>query len=101
MANGVFEMPDVLIATNGFKGTWPAIEYGAWLAATLQMKVNLLAITEKPGDQDRLQEIIAQAAELFRQTGVDYSTEFQQGPGEDVIPSRANEGNFITVVGPL
>ena len=23
---------ELLIATNGFKGTWAAIEYGAWLA---------------------------------------------------------------------
>ena len=94
-------MPDVLIATNGFKGTWAAIEYGAWLAETLQTKVNLLGVTEKPEDQDPVQEMVAQAVELFQQKKVDYSTELQQGHAEDVIPLHANEGNFITVVGPL
>src|SRR3990170_3648882 len=39
--------PELLIATNGYKGTLPAIEYGVWLAATLQMKVTLLGVTEK------------------------------------------------------
>ena len=94
-------MSDVLIATNGFKGIWPSIEYGAWLAATLQTKVNLLGITEKPEDQHPVQEMVAQAVELFQQKKVDYSTELQQGHAEDVIPPRANAGNFITVVGPL
>jgi len=37
---------ELLIATNGFKGTWAAIEYGAWLAALLQAKVTLLGVTE-------------------------------------------------------
>ena len=37
---------ELLIATNGYKGTWPAIEYGAWLGRTLGLKVNLLGVTE-------------------------------------------------------
>ena len=35
-----------LIGTNGFKGTWPAIEYGAWLAGAMKLKVALLGVTE-------------------------------------------------------
>jgi len=38
---------ELLITTNGFKGTWPAIEYGAWFAEMMQMKVTLLGVTEK------------------------------------------------------
>ena len=40
-------MPELLIATNGFKESWPAIEYGAWFAKSMQMKVTLLGVTEK------------------------------------------------------
>jgi nucleotide-binding universal stress UspA family protein len=99
-------MPDILITTNGFKGTWPAIEYGAWLAATLQTKITLLGVIEKlsaPQMEDHLamNEIFAQAVELFQQKKVDYVTEVQDGNAEEVIPRRANIGDFITVIGPL
>ena len=38
--------PELLVATNGFKGTWAAIEYGAWLAELIKVRVTLLGITE-------------------------------------------------------
>ena len=99
-------MPDLLITTNGFKGTWPAIEYGAWLAATLQTKIILLGVTEKLSssqmeDHLPLEEIFTQAVKLFQQKGVDYRTEVQAGNAEELIPHRANVGDFITVVGQL
>jgi nucleotide-binding universal stress UspA family protein len=99
-------MPDLLITTNGFKGTWPAIEYGAWLAAALQTKITLFGVTEKLSpaqieDYHSLEEIFAHAVELFRQQGVDHSTEVRDGDAEEVIPLKANTGDFITVVGPL
>ena len=99
-------MPDLLVTTNGFKGAWPAIEYGAWLAAALQMKIILLEVNEKPNpakeeDHSPLEEILTQAVELFQQKELDYSTELQVGHAEEVIPRRANAGDFITVLGPL
>jgi hypothetical protein len=42
---------ELLITTNGFKGTWFAIEYGAWLAEILRMKISLLGINESRGDR--------------------------------------------------
>ena len=99
-------MPELLITTNGSKGTWPAIEYGAWLAATLQTKITLLRVKEKADpatneDQKLLDEIFTKAVELFRQKSIDYDTELEEGKAEEVIPRRANAGDFITVLGPL
>lgn len=96
----------VLIATNGFKGTWAAIEYGAWFAQAMQMKVTLLGVSEKfrPGaidEQHPLDEIFARAVELFQRTGVEYSLEIRNGEAEQVISGRAGQGDFITVVSPL
>lgn len=98
--------PDLLIATNGFKGTWPSIEYGAWLAATLQMKVSLLGVTERlsPAARDAhhpLEDVFARAVGLFQQNGLEYSLEVRNGDAEQVIPRKAQEGDFITVLGPL
>jgi len=97
---------ELLIATNGFKGTWAAIEYAAWLAALLQAKVTLLGVTEglNPAaidDHHPLEEMFANAVGLFQKNGVEYSLEIRNGHAEQVIPWRANQGDFLTVVSPL
>lgn len=99
-------MSDLLIATNGFKATWPAIEYGAWMAGVLQMKITLLGVAEKLSsaqidDHHPVEEIFARAVELFEQKGIDYSTAIHNGNAEELISQQANMGDFITVVGPL
>lgn len=98
--------PDLLITTNGFQGTWPSIEYGVWLAAILETKITLLGVTESLSpaaidDHHPLEDIFARAVELFQQNGVAYSLEVQNGNAEDIIPRKAKQGNFITVLGPL
>jgi nucleotide-binding universal stress UspA family protein len=97
---------ELLIATNGFKGTWAAIEYGAWLAALLQAKVTLLGVTEglNPAaidDHHPLEDMFANAVGLFQKNGVEYNLEIRNGQAEQVIPWRANQGDFLTVVSPL
>lgn len=97
---------ELLIVTNGFKGTWRAIEYGAWLAETMQLKVALLGVNEKLhalqiDDHQPLDEICARALELFQKRGVEYNFETQSGVAEHVIPEIAKKGNYITVVSPL
>jgi nucleotide-binding universal stress UspA family protein len=97
---------EVLIATNGFEGTWVAIEYGAWLAALLQAKVTLLGVNESLNpaaidDHHPLEDIFANAVELFQKNGVEYSLEIRNGQAEQVIPRRANQGDFLTVVSRL
>jgi nucleotide-binding universal stress UspA family protein len=96
----------LLIATNGFKGTWSAIEYGAWLAELMKANVTLLGVTEivNPADIDDhhpLEDIFANAVELFQKKGLAYTLEVRKGPAEQVIPERANEADFLTVVSPL
>ena len=97
---------DFLIVTNGFKGTWPAIEYGAWLAGAMKVKVTLLGVTESQNpaaidDNGPLEEIFQRAVELFQQHGVEYSLEVQHGDAEGIITEKANRGDFITIVSPL
>ncbi len=95
-----------LIVTNGFIGTWSAIEYGAALAQSMRMKITLLGVTEdlNPAaidDHHPLEDIFAQAVELFQQLGVEYTLEIRNGMAEKIIPEVANGGDFISVVSPL
>ncbi|NTU56175.1 MAG: universal stress protein [Anaerolineales bacterium] len=97
---------ELLIATNGYKDTRQAIEYGAWLAGSMRMKITLLGVTEdlSPAaidDHHPLEDIFADAVSLFKERGVEYSLEVRNGEAEQVIPEKANQGNFITVVSPL
>ena len=99
-------MIDVLITTNGFKGTWNAIEYGGWFAEAMRMKVTLLGVTEKLNpatmdDHHPLEDVFERAVSLFKEKSVAYSLEVQDGDAEDIISKKANSGNFITVVSPL
>jgi nucleotide-binding universal stress UspA family protein len=97
---------ELLITTNGFMGTWSAIEYGAWLAAVMRMKITLLGVTENLSpaaidDHHPLEDVFERAVSLFKQRGVEYSLEVQNGDAEQVLPEKANRGEYITVVSPL
>ncbi len=96
----------LLITTNGFKGTLPAIEYGAWFASIMGMKITLLGVTESlnPAAIDShhpLEDVFERAVSLFKDRDVEYSLEVQNGEAELVIPEKANSGDYITVVSPL
>jgi nucleotide-binding universal stress UspA family protein len=99
-------MVDVLITTNGFKGTWNAIEYGTWFAEALHAKITLLGVTENLNpatidDHHPLEDLFERAVSLFKDKGVAYSLEVQDGDAESVIPRRAKSGSFVTVMSPL
>ena len=98
--------PELLLTTNGFKATWNSIEYGAWFAESLQMKVTLLGVTEKLdtlplNDYHPLEDVFERAVRLFKEKDVAYSLEIQNGDAEEVIAKKAQSGNFITAVSPL
>jgi nucleotide-binding universal stress UspA family protein len=97
---------ELLVATNGYLGTWPAIEYGAWLANSLQMKITLLGVTEKMSSVSMeanhpLENMLEKAVSLFKDKGVEYSLDVRSVEAEHVIPEKANNGDYMVVVGPL
>lgn len=97
---------ELLIGTNGFEGSWPAIEYGAWLAELMQGKVTLLGVNTKPvfarkEDPRPLERILARAEDLFQKKGIQYNLELRQGNPERALSEKANENDFLVVVGPL
>lgn len=97
---------ELLICTNGQETTWPAIEYGASVAAWIGAPVTLLGIAENVpsapiDDKYPLEGIFARAVELFAQKGVHYSLEVENGDAERVIPREARKRNSIVVLGRL
>lgn len=97
---------ELLITTNGFKGTWFAIEYGAWLAESLEFEITLLGVNEvrNPAaidDHNPLEEVFERAVSLFEEKALAYNMEVRNGEAELVIPEKANSGSYITVVSRL
>lgn len=97
---------ELLICTNGHEASWPAIEYGAWVASSLEAPVVLLGIAERlPASaidaKYPLEETFARAVELFEQRDVKYSLEVRNGEAEEVVPREARKANRIVVIGRL
>src|SRR5512143_3095541 len=95
-----------LICTNGQETTWPAIEYGAWMAGALQSPITLLGVAERLSsspidDKYPLESIFSRAVELFEQNGLRYTLEVQNGDAEQVIPREARKRQALVVLGRL
>ena len=97
---------EVLIATNGSNASWPAVEYGAWLASTLESSVVLLGAVEHApraalDEQHPLEPFFKRAASVFQSRGLPYTLEVETGSADVIIPRRLKGQDCVTVLGPL
>lgn len=98
---------EILVATNGYSRTWPGIEYAAWLAGLMRAPVTLIGIIEqkqRPNIDEEihpLEDVFSRAVALFQEKELEYHLEIHEGLAEDVIPRKAKEKDFLTVVTPL
>ncbi len=97
---------DILIVTNGTKESFPAIEQGAWLAATLGSAITLLGITERLNpaaidDTHPLESVFEKAVSVFEAQGAAYKLEVRNGSAEKILPQEAKENASIVVLAPL
>jgi nucleotide-binding universal stress UspA family protein len=98
---------EILVATNGFKRTWPGIEYAAWLGGVMRVPVTLIGISEqkqRPNIDEEihhLEDVFSRAVALFQKNKLEYHLEIHEGHAEDVIPRKAKEKDFLTVITPL
>ena len=99
--------PEILVATNGFEGTWPGIEYAAWLGKTMHMPVTLVGIIEEKerpnidAETHPLDEIFSRALALFKSKKLENHLELHEGQAEEILPKIAREKDFLTLLTPL
>jgi nucleotide-binding universal stress UspA family protein len=91
----------ILICTNGFEGTWPAVEYGAWVAGVIHAPITLLGIQEEDWAKQGLEVLVERASDLLKAKGLEFTVESQAGKAEEIIPQKADSADFITLLGPL
>jgi len=98
---------EILVATNGYEKTWPGIEYSAWLGKAMGLPLTLIGISEHKGvpnleeEIHPLEDIFSRAVALFQENGLKYSLEIHEGQAEEVIPKKAEEKDFLTILTPL
>jgi nucleotide-binding universal stress UspA family protein len=98
---------EILVATNGYKRTWPGIEYSAWLGSVMCVPVTLIGIIEqkqRPNIDEEihpLEDMFSRAVALFQKNDLEYHLEVREGHAEEVIPRKARERDFLTVITPL
>ncbi len=98
---------EILVATNGYEKTWSGIEYAAWLGEVMRVPVTLIGIIEqkqRPNIDEEvhpLENIFSRAVTLFQERKLNYYLELQEGHAEELIPKKAREKDFMTVITPL
>lgn len=97
---------EFLICTNGSEDTWPAIEYGAAIAKSLEAPVTLLGIMEhrppaRNEDQVAIDGMVDRAGRLFEEKGIPYGIERETGGAEESIARRAKKRDCVVVLSPL
>jgi nucleotide-binding universal stress UspA family protein len=91
----------ILLCTNGCDAAQPALDYGVWLAQTLEAPVKLLGIVEQRDQQACVAAAISETAEKLEGLGLDTTSQTDSGRGSVVIARHAAAGRFLTVFGPL
>lgn len=98
---------EILVATNGYARTWSGIEYAAWLGEVMRVPVTLIGIIEQKqrpnidAETHPLEEIFSRAVSLFQERKLKYHLDIYEGHAENIIPRKAKERDFLTVLTPL
>lgn len=94
--------PNLAIFTNGFEGTWPSIEYGAWMARAMQARLVLTGVMEHNDREHPVEEIFGRAVSLFQEYDIDYSLELESGNVEEAIADLARaSAEQMLIFGPF
>lgn len=91
----------LLLCTNGSAHTLPALEYGAYLATTLDRPIILLGIVEDDQARTGLQKLLEDTLASMHWAGIQVESIVREGRAEAVIADEAARGDSLTIVGPL
>lgn len=89
--------PELIVVTNGYKGNWPAVQYGAWLAKAMQTNLTLVGVVERNDQKHPVEDFFSEAIGFLRQETVNYQLRVHNGSMENLLPqlSYANKNNIF------
>ncbi|MBN1146779.1 MAG: universal stress protein [Anaerolineales bacterium] len=91
----------LLLCTNGYETTRPALDYGVWLASLLGRPVLLLGVVEHADELASVESLLRETGERLEALGIPARSQIDYGRGSLVIARQAQAGRYLSVVGPL
>jgi nucleotide-binding universal stress UspA family protein len=91
----------LLLCTNGYEATRPALDYGIWLAELLGVPALVLGIVEHQESEGEVGRMLEETQARLKELGLSCQVQLDRGRGSLVIARHAQEDNYLTVVGPL
>src|SRR6266850_7373549 len=90
----------LLICTDGSAQAENAVRFGGMIAEKSQAEVTILAITEKPGEEDAIFDSLRRAQQTLKERGVNAEVITKAGEPIDEIVKRTEETNYdMAVIG--
>lgn len=91
----------MMLCTNGAAESLPALEYGVWLANTLQARVTLLGIVEPGDDQGAVAAQLERSRGLLEESQILHEVRRTSGPFAETLAQEARARADLIVLGPL
>ena len=88
----------ILICTDGSTQAENAVRFGGLIAEKCEAEATILAITEKPGEEDTVFESLRRAQQLLKEHGVNAEIITKSGEPIEEIVKRADETSYDLVV---
>jgi len=88
----------ILICTDGSAQAENAVRFGGLIAEKCEAEATILAITEKPGEEDTVFDSLRRAQQLLKEHGVNAEIITKAGEPIEEIVKRADETSYDLVV---
>lgn len=88
----------ILICTDGSAQAENAVRFGGLIAEKCEAEATILAITEKPGEEDSVFDSLRRAQQLLKEHGVNAEIITKSGEPIEEIVKRADETSYDLVV---
>jgi nucleotide-binding universal stress UspA family protein len=88
----------ILICTDGSAQAENAVRFGGLIAEKCEAEATILAITEKPGEEDTVFDSLRRAQQLLKEHGVNAEIITKSGEPIEEIVKRADETSYDLVV---
>ena len=91
----------LLVCTNGSQESLPAIHYSACLAGLLKKPITLLGVIETRRAKHRVEGVVQEAEEIYRQAGIEYTSLLESGSAPKTIAKFTQSNSYVAVAGPF
>lgn len=91
----------LLLCTNGSESSQAALQFGVILARTLRYEATVLGVIETPVLQQLIETQTRWAVEQISAANIPCETNFIVGNALSIVPTVADKGDFLTVIGSL